>query len=157
MININLTLFGQMISFVIFVLICMKYIWPPVMKAIEDRQSKIADGLAAADKATQDLSDAKDKVADMLSEAKFKASEIIEQANKRKSQIIDEARVEANKEREMIVSLGHAEVMSEKSKTEDDLRKKLSSLVISGTEKIIEKSIDENLHKEILDKIKADI
>ncbi|PKT23092.1 F0F1 ATP synthase subunit B, partial [Klebsiella pneumoniae] len=93
--NISATLLGQAISFALFVWFCMKYVWPPLMQAIEERQKKIADGLQAAERAAKDLDLAQANASDQLKEAKRTATEIIEQANKRKSQIIDEAREEA--------------------------------------------------------------
>lgn len=99
----NATLLGQAISFTMFVWFCMKYVWPPVMQAIEERQKKIADGLAAAERAAKDLDLAQANASDQMKEAKRTATEIIEQANKRKAQIIDEAREDAQAERQKIL------------------------------------------------------
>ena len=89
--NINITLLGQMISFAILIWFTVKFIWPPLMKAIEERQQKIAEGLAAADRSQKDLAQAQDKVNDIVREARSKANEIIEQAHSRGNQIIDQA------------------------------------------------------------------
>ncbi|WP_115720503.1 F0F1 ATP synthase subunit B [Gallaecimonas mangrovi] len=155
--DINATLIGQAIAFIIFVLFCMKYVWPPLINAIEERQKKIADGLASADRAAKDLELAQAKAADTIKEAKAQASVLIEQANKRKAQIIEEAQAEAQAEKAKIVASGHAEVDAERVRVREDLRKQVSALAIAGAEKILERSIDEAAHRDILDKIVADI
>jgi len=103
-VNINATLLGQAIAFAIFVWFCMKYVWPPLMAAIEERQKKIADGLSAAERAEKDLDLAKANASERIKEAKQAAAEVIEQANKRKSQILDEARDEALVERNHLIA-----------------------------------------------------
>jgi F-type H+-transporting ATPase subunit b len=156
-VNINATLIGQAIAFFMFVVFCMKYVWPPLMQAIEERQKKIADGLAAADRAAKDLDLAQANASDQLAEAKRAATEIIEQANKRKAQIIDEARDEANAERDNILTQGKAEIDAERNRARDELRKQVATLAVIGAEKILERSIDESAHKDILDKITAEL
>lgn len=153
--NINATLLGQAISFTMFVVFCMKYVWPPIMQAIEERQKKIADGLAAAERAAKDLNLAQANASDQLKEAKRAAADIIEQANKRKAQIIDEARSEAQVERENILSQGRAELDAEQIRVRDELRKQVAELAVIGAEKILERSIDAKAHKDILDNITA--
>ncbi|MBE1277465.1 F0F1 ATP synthase subunit B [Enterovibrio baiacu] len=155
--NINATLIGQAIAFSMFVVFCMKYVWPPIMQAIEERQKKIADGLAAAERAAKDLDLAQANASDQLKEAKRSATEIIEQANKRKAQIIDQAREEANAERENILNQGQAELEAERNRARDELRKQVATLAVIGAEKILERSIDENAHRDILDKITAEL
>ncbi|MFD2179086.1 F0F1 ATP synthase subunit B [Veronia pacifica] len=155
--NINATLIGQAIAFFMFVVFCMKYVWPPLMQAIEERQKKIADGLAAADRAAKDLDLAQANASDQLAEAKRAATEIIEQANKRKAQIIDEAREEANAERDNILTQGKAEIDAERNRARDELRKQVATLAVIGAEKILERSIDESAHKDILEKITAEL
>ncbi|PCS23293.1 F0F1 ATP synthase subunit B [Candidatus Enterovibrio escicola] len=155
--NINATLFGQAIAFFIFVRFCMKYVWPPIMQAIEARQNKIADGLSAADRAVKDLNFAQVKVSDKLKEAKRTATKIIDQAYKRKAQIMDQARNEANAERDSILNLGQAELEAENRRARDELRKQVAALAVIGAEKIIKRSIDKNTHKDILDKIASEL
>ena len=155
--SINATLIGQAIAFFMFVVFCMKYVWPPLLQAIEERQKKIADGLAAADRAAKDLDLAQANASDQLAEAKRAATEIIEQANKRKAQIIDEARDEANAERDNILTQGKAEIDAERNRARDELRKQVATLAVIGAEKILERSIDESAHKDILDKITAEL
>jgi len=154
-VNINATLLGQAISFALFVWFCMKYVWPPLMKAIEERQKKIADGLQAAERAAKDLDLAQANASDQLKEAKRTATEIIEQANKRKSQILDEAREEAQAERQKILAQAEAELEAERNRARDDLRKQVATLAVAGAEKILERSIDKDAQKDILDNITA--
>ena len=151
----NATLLGQAIAFALFVWFCMKYVWPPIMEAIEERQKLIADGLSAAERAAKDLNLAQANASDQLKEAKRAATEIIEQANKRKGQILDEAREEALTERQKILTQGEAELESERKRARDELRKQVATLAVIGAEKILERSIDVEAQKDILDNITA--
>lgn len=155
--SINATLLGQAISFLLFVWFCMKFVWPPLMNAIEERQKKIADGLADAGRAAKDLELAQVKATEQLKEAKATANEIIEQANKRKAQIVDEAKVEADTERAKIIAQGHAEIENERNRVKEDLRKQVAVLAIAGAEKILERSIDEAAHSDIVNKLVAEL
>lgn len=127
----------------------------PIMQAIEERQKKIADGLQAAERAAKDLDLAQANASDQLKEAKRTATEIIDQANKRKSQILDEAREDALAERHKILTQAEAEVEAERNRARDDLRKQVATLAVAGAEKILERSIDDAAHKDILDNITA--
>ncbi|MGL4613894.1 MAG: F0F1 ATP synthase subunit B [Shewanella sp.] len=155
--SINATLLGQAISFFLFVWFCMKFVWPPLMNAIEERQKKIADGLADAGRAAKDLELAQAKATDQLKQAKVTANEIIEQANKRKSQIVEEAKAEAETERAKILAQGKAEIENERNRVKDDLRKQVAALAILGAERILERSIDQAAHSDIVDKLVAEI
>ena len=151
----NATLLGQGIAFAIFVWFCMTYVWPPLMAAIEERQKKIADGLSAAQRAEKDLVLAKTNASDRMKEAKRTAAEVVEQANKRKLQIIEEAREEAVAEHNKIIAQAEAEIEALRVRARDDLRKQVANLAVSGAEKILERSIDKDAHKDILDNITA--
>ena len=155
--SINATLLGQAISFALFVWFCMKFVWPPLMNAIEERQKKIADGLADAGRAAKDLELAQVKATEQLKDAKATANEIIEQANKRKAQIVDEAKIEADTERAKIIAQGHAEIENERNRVKEDLRKQVAVLAIAGAEKILERSIDEAAHSDIVNKLVAEL
>ena len=146
--NLNATILGQAIAFVLFVLFCMKYVWPPLMAAIEKRQKEIADGLASAERAHKDLDLAKASATDQLKKAKAEAQVIIEQANKRRSQILDEAKAEAEQERTKIVAQARAR---------EELRKQVAILAVAGAEKIIERSVDEAANSDIVDKLVAEL
>ena len=153
--NLNATILGQAIAFVLFVLFCMKYVWPPLMAAIEKRQKEIADGLASAERAHKDLDLAKASATDQLKKAKAEAQVIIEQANKRRSQILDEAKAEAEQERTKIVA--QAEIEAERKRAREELRKQVAILAVAGAEKIIERSVDEAANSDIVDKLVAEL
>lgn len=155
--NLNATLLGELIAFAVFVLFCMKFVWPPLIGAIEARQQKIADGLAASDRAEQDLRLVQEKVKQQLAEAKTQASALIDQAKKREQQIIDEASVKAQSEREKILAQAKAEIDAERIKAREELRKQVAVLAVAGAEKILQRSIDAAAHSDILDKLVAEL
>ncbi len=155
--NINATLIGELIAFLVFVLFCMKYVWPPIIGAIEARQQKIADGLAASDRAEQDLRLAQEKAKQQLIDAKAQASVVIDQAKKREAQIIEEAAVKAQAEREKILAQAKAEVDAERIRAKEELRKQVAALAVAGAERILQRSIDEAAHSDILDKLVAEL
>lgn len=155
--NLNATLLGELIAFAVFVLFCMKFVWPPLIGAIEARQQKIADGLAASDRAEQDLRLVQDKVKQQLAEAKTQASALIDQAKKREQQIIDEASVKAQSEREKILAQAKAEIDAERIKAREELRKQVAVLAVAGAEKILQRSIDAAAHSDILEKLVAEL
>ncbi len=153
--NINLTLIGQMIAFAVFVLFCMKYVWPAITSAMEERSNKIADGLDAADRAMRDLELAQNKASDQLKEAKQEAAELIDQANKRANQIVEEAKDQARAEGDRLKSAAQAEIDQEMNRAREELRAQVATLAVSGAEKILESSIDENANRELIDKLAA--
>ncbi len=155
--NINATLLGQAIAFAVFVWFCMKFVWPPLMAAIEERQKKIADGLTQAERAGKDLELAQAKAAEKLKEAKAQAAEIVEQANKRRTQIVEEAKTEGETERNKIIAQGEAEVEAERNRAREELRQQVSELAIAGAEKIIKRSIDKEANSDIIDKLVAEL
>ncbi|QTH62977.1 F0F1 ATP synthase subunit B [Psychrosphaera ytuae] len=155
--NINATLLGQSIAFAFFVWFTMKYVWPALNGAIEERQNKIADGLAASERAEKDLELAQEKATEQLKEAKVQAAEIIEQAKKRATQIVDEETQKGHEEREKIIASGHAEVEAERNRAKEELRQQVSVLAIAGAEKILERQIDAAAHSDILDKLVAEL
>jgi F-type H+-transporting ATPase subunit b len=156
-VNINATLLGQAIAFAMFVWFCMKYVWPPLMAAIEARQKLIADGLTQAERAGKDLELAQAKATEKLKEAKAQATEIIEQANKRHAQIVEEAKAEGETERQKIIAQGQAEVDAERNRAREELRQQVSVLAIAGAEKIIKRSIDKEANSDIIDKLVAEL
>lgn len=155
--NINMTFFGQMLSFVILVWFTMKFIWPPLNAAIEERQNKIAEGLAAADNAQKNLAQAQDKVAEELKAARAKANEIIEQAHQRANQLIDAAKADALAEGERQKALAEAEIEAAANRAKEDLRKHVSQLAVSGAEKLLKREIDANAHKALIDELAAQL
>ncbi|EYU13729.1 MULTISPECIES: F0F1 ATP synthase subunit B [Photorhabdus] len=155
--NINATILGQAIAFVLFVMFCMKFVWPPIMAAIEKRQKEIADGLSSAERAKKDLDLAQANATDQMKKAKAEAQVIIEQANKQKAQILDDAKAEAEQERNRIVTQAQAEIDAERKRAREELRKQVAMLAIAGAEKIIERSVDEAANSDIVDKLVAEL
>ena len=155
--NINATLIGELIAFIVFVGFCMKYVWPPIIGAIETRQQKIADGLAASDRAETELRLAQENAKKQLVDAKAQASALIDQAKKCEAQIIDEAAVKAQAEREKILAQAKAEVEAERIRAKEELRKQVAALAVAGAERILQRSIDEAAHSDILEKLVAEL
>ena len=155
--NINLTIVGQLIAFAIFVGFCMKFVWPPLVTALRERQEKIAEGLDAANRAARDLELAKEEADKQVSEAKQKAAELIDQANNRANQIINDAKETAQAEGERIVAAAQAEVEQEASRARETLRKQVSELAVVGAAKIIGKSVDASTHNELLDQLAKEL
>ncbi|MCK0714868.1 MULTISPECIES: F0F1 ATP synthase subunit B [Chromohalobacter] len=155
--NLNLTLIGQAIAFAVFVWFCMKFVWPPVMQALQERQKKIADGLDAASRATRDLELAEEQAAEQLKESKEQAAEIIEQAHKRANQMIEEARDNARLEGERMIESARGEIEQETQRAKEELRAQVATLAIQGAERILDSSIDEAKHRELVDKLAAEL
>ena len=155
--NPNITLLGQMFSFAILIWFTVKFIWPPLMKAIEERQQKIAEGLAAADRSQKDLAQAQDKVNEVLKDARTKANEVIEQAHARANQIIDQAKNDAVGEANRQKALAEAEIAAAANRAKEDLRKQVSALAVSGAEKLLKREIDANAHKALIDDLAAQL
>ncbi len=155
--NINATIIGQMIAFAIFVWFCMKYVWPPIIKAIEERQRNIADALASAEKARQEQTDSKLAVEQELIQAKMKAQEIIDMANKRRNEILEEVKTEAENLKANIIKQGYAEIENERKRVQDELCAQVASLAIAGAEKIVGHSIDEAANNEIIENFIAEL
>jgi len=156
-VNLNLTMIGQAISFAIFVVFCMKYVWPPVITALREREKKIADGLQAAERASRDLELAQEKVSAELKEAKHQAQEIIEQANRRAVQMVEEAKDAARTEGERLIVSAKAEIDQEKNRAKEELRAQVAVLAIAGAEKILETSVDAKAHSQMLAKLAAEL
>nr|WP_218781758.1 F0F1 ATP synthase subunit B [Chromohalobacter salexigens] len=153
----NLTLIGQAIAFAVFVWFCMKFVWPPVMQALQERQKKIADGLDAASRATRDLELAQEQAAEQLKESKEQAAQIIEQAHKRANQMIEEARDNARLEGERMIESARGEIEQETQRAKEELRTQVAALAIQGAERILDSSIDEAKHRELVDKLAAEL
>ncbi len=155
--DINITLVIQGLAFFAVAWVVMKFGWPHIMSAIEERQAKIADGLAAADRSKKDLASAEEKVNEVLREARGKANEIIAQAEARRIQIIDDAKGEAANEGLRLKAGAEAEIELSVNKAREDLRKQVAALALAGAEKLILREIDGNAHKALLDELAAEI
>ena len=155
--NINATLFGQVIVFVILIWFTMKFIWPYLTNAIEERQKKIADGLAAADRGQKDLVEAKDAADDIIREARDKAGKIVDQANKRSTELIEEARSTALSEGQRLVADARQEIELEKSKAREQLRNEVVAIALAGTSRLLEREVDPRTHAELLEKLAVEV
>lgn len=155
--NFNLTFFGQMIAFVGFVLFCMKNVWPPIMAAMAEREKKIADGLAAADRASHDLELAQEKAVERLKEAKHEAAGIVEAANKRGTQIVEEAKEAALAEADRVKTAAQAEIEQESNRAREQLRSQVAALSVAGAEKVLGASIDQQAHADLVEKLAAEL
>ena len=155
--NINATLILQSIAMMIFVWFCMKFLWPPLLKAMDERRERIAEGLAASDRAERELESAKVTVEQQIREARDKAGEIVEQASQRHSQILDQAREDAVSERNRQVSAAEADIAQAANQAREELRSSVASLAVLGASKILEKEVDANAHRELIDKLIAEI
>lgn len=155
--NINLTLIGQSIAFLLFVLFCMKYVWPFITAAMDERTKRIANGLQAADRAEKDLALAQHKVVEQLTQAKKEASVIIDQANKRSIEIVEEAKEKARLEGDRLKASAQAEIEQATNRAKEELRSKVVVLALAGAEKILGSSIDQKAHSELVNKLAAEL
>ena len=146
--NINLTLIGQLISFLFFIWFCKQFVWTAIIGAMEERQKKIADGLDAADRASRDLELAQEKAVAQLKEAKQAAAAVIEQANKRANQIVEGDRLKV---------AAQAEIEQEVNRAKEELRHSVATLALAGAEKILQANIDESVNRKLVDNLAAQL
>jgi F-type H+-transporting ATPase subunit b len=156
-VNINMTLLGQMISFAIFVWFCMKYVWPPLINAMQERQKKIAEGLQEADRAAKDLELAQKKATDLLREAKEQAAQLIEQANKRANQLVEESKDQARAEGDRLKTAAQADIEQEVQRAKEALRAQVSALSLLGAEKILQSSVNQEAHGKMLEQLASEL
>jgi len=155
--NFNATLIGQMITFAVFVWFCLKYVWPPLMTALEARKARIADGLAAAERGQKDLELAQSKVSSQLKDAKQQAQDIINQAHKRANEMVDEAKEAAREEAEKIKAAAASDIDQQINSAREQLRKEVSAIALAGAEQILGKEVDAAAHGKVLDELMAQI
>lgn len=155
--DINLTLVVQMLVFAAFVLFTMKLVWPPLAKALEERQEKIADGLSAAERGRKELELAQHRVKDELKQAKAQSVEIIDKANKRAAQIIEEAKEAAKREAQNQAKLAQEQLAQQVNHAKDSLRKQVAALAISGAERILMREVDAKANSALLDNLIEEI
>lgn len=151
--NLNATIIGQMIAFLLFVVFCMKYVWPPIMAALDERKTKIADGLAAAERGKHEQELAEKRALQVINEAKTQASEIIAGANSRGAAIVDESKDNARTEGERLVAAAKAEIEQETNRVKTELRTQVSSVALAGAAKILGREVDDKAHKDLLDEL----
>jgi F-type H+-transporting ATPase subunit b len=153
----NITLVIQGLAFFAVALLVMKFMWPPIIAAIEERQAKIAEGLAAADRARQELADADARVADEIRKARVDAAAIVDKANQQANQIIDKARTDAIVEGTKQKAIAAAEIESMAHRAREELRTRVATLAIAGAEKILKREIDANAHKDLIDQLVSEL
>ena len=155
--DINATLIGQTIAMVVFVWFCMKFIWPPLLAAIEERQEKIAEGLAAADKGEEKLAEARAEAESIVSDARKQATGILDQAHARANEIVAEGKENGVKERDRQLAAAQAEIEQETNKAREELRGQVSAIAIASAEKILSREIDARQHEDILGKLAGEL
>ena len=155
--DINATLIGQAIWFAIFIWITMKYVWPPMKRAMDQRQKQIAEGLAAAERGKQELEQSSKRSADALKEARAQAQEIIAQAEKRAAQLVEEGKASARVEGERIVAGAKAEIDQEVFRARETLRVRVAELAVQGAEKILRREVDAKAHADLLNAVAAEL
>jgi F-type H+-transporting ATPase subunit b len=155
--DFNLTLIGQTVAMIVFVWFCMKWIWPPVMQAIEKRRKEIADGIAAGEKGQKELADAQQGSQAILAEARQKAVQVVDIAHKRSNELVGEAKNLAVSESERIVTAAHGEAANEKTRARDALRKEVAALALAGATKVLGREVDAKAHAALLDELAAEL
>ena len=155
--SINATLIAQIIVFGILVWVTMKYIWPPITKAMDERAQRIADGLSAAERAKAELKDADARVADEIKKARAQASEIIDKAQQQANQIMDKAKADALLEAARQKAIAQTEIDGMVGKAREALRSQVATLAVQGAQKIIQREINADAHKALLDQLVAEI
>ena len=151
--NINLTLIAQLVSFAVFVWFTMKFVWPPLVRAMDERKAKIADGLAAAERGVHEQHLAQERAKDVLHQAKQQAADIKANAEKQAAMIVEEAKGKAQEEGARQLAAAKAEIEQETHKAHEELRAKVAELALAGAEKILRKEIDANVHKDIVEAV----
>ena len=155
--NINLTLIGQSIAFIVFVWFCMKFIWPHILNALNERRQKIADGLAAAEEGLKAREHAEAKVEQELRQVREQAKDIIANAQKRADQMVEESKTAARSEGDKLIEQAKGEIEQQINEARETLRKEVVTLALSGAEQVLMKEVDSNAHAEVLDKLAAQL
>jgi len=155
--NMNLTLVAQAITFAIFIWFSAKFVWPPLLRAIETRQKTIADGLSAAERGRLELEQASKKSTDSLREGKQQAASMVAAAEKRAAEIVEEAKTAARIEAERIIEAARGQVEQDVQRAREELREKVASLAVAGAERILRREVDAKAHSELLAGLKKEL
>lgn len=155
--DINMTLFGQVIAMIAFVWFCMKFVWPLIIGAIDARQTEIANGLAAAESGQSALANAKVEVDKIIAAARDQARGIVEQANSRATGIVEQAKVDGENERKRQVEAGRAEISVELNRAREELRGQVAKIAVAGAEKVLAREIDANAHRDLLSRLASEL
>ena len=155
--NFNATLFGQLLAFLFFVWFCMKYVWPPMLAALEEREKEIADGLDAASKGRRELGEAETKKAEVMEAAKKDAADILSQANLRANQVIEDAKEKAQEEADRIKVSAEKDVIQSMNKAREGLRSEVAVLAVAGAEKLLKAEINQESNAALIDEIAGEL
>ncbi len=155
--NFNFTLIGQLLAFILFVWFCMKYVWPPLLGVLEEREKEIADGLNAASEGRRELEEASLKKEEILKDAKKEAADLVNQANQRANQLVEDAKTTAQEEAERIKMSAQNDVEQSTKRAREELRSEVATLAVAGAEKILNSEIDEKKNSEILEELKQEL
>ena len=155
--NFNFTLVGQLLAFVLFVWFCMKYVWPPMLKILEEREKEIADGLNAASEGRRELEEANARKEEILGEAKKEAADLVSQANQRANQLVEEAKTSAQEEAEKIKVSAQNDIEQSAKRAREELRSEVATLAVAGAEKILNSEIDEKKNSELIDELTKEL
>ena len=155
--NFNFTLVGQLLAFILFVWFCMKYVWPPMLKILEEREKEIADGLNAASEGRRELEEANARKEEILGEAKKEAADLVGQANQRANQLVEDAKTSAQEEAEKIKVSAQNDIEQSAKRAREELRSEVATLAVAGAEKILNSEIDEKKNSELIDELKKEL
>jgi len=155
--NLNLTLIMQAVAFAAFIWFCYRFVWPPLMNAIETRQKQIADGLAAGEQGRKELANAQKREAEIIAEAKAKSQEIVAIGEKYKADAIEQAKVDAKAEADRIVAAAKAEIEQEVARAKEQLRDSVADLAVTGASQILKRDVDRNVHAQLLAQLKSEL
>ena len=155
--DFNLTLIGQTIAMIVFVWVCMRYIWPPVMNAIEQRRKEIADGIAAGEKGQKELAEARHGSEAILQDARKKATQVADMAHKRSNDMVAEAKTHAAAEGERMVAAARTELATSQTKARDSLRREVAALAVAGATRVLGREVDAKAHAALLDELAAEL
>ena len=155
--NFNFTLVGQLLAFILFVWFCMIYVWPPMLKILEEREKEIADGLNAASEGRRELEEANARKEEILGEAKKEAADLVGQANQRANQLVEEAKTSAQEEAEKIKASAQNDIEQSAKRAREELRSEVATLAVAGAEKILNSEIDEKKNSELIDELTKEL
>jgi len=155
--SINLTLLGQTIAMIVFVWFCMRFIWPPLIRAIDERRREIADGIAAGEKGQRELAEARHGAEGIMQEARHKAAQVADLAHKRTNELIAEAKDHAVAEGERLIAAARTEVVTSQSKARDALRREVAALAVTGAARVLGREVDAKAHAALLEELAAEL
>jgi len=155
--NFNFTLIGQLLAFILFVWFCMRYVWPPMLQILEEREKEVADGLEAASRGKRELEEANTQRVAIVDEAKKEAADLVGQAGQRANQMVEDAKSQAQEEADRIKTSAKADLEQAAKKAREEIRSEVSALVVAGAEKILGAEIDQEKNAEIIEEISKEL